>query len=70
MGNLAHFMHKIALFNNSMGLKPEQGAEPPGPLTLTNLQLQQQLQQQLQHCFSDIAARFSIQSIILMSFIL
>ena len=29
VGNLAHFLHKIALFINSRGLKPEQGAEPP-----------------------------------------
>jgi len=35
-GNLAHFMHKITLFFiNSRGLKPEKGAEPHGPLTLT-----------------------------------
>ena len=33
--NLAHFMHKIALFINSRGLKPEQGGlRPLAPLTL------------------------------------
>ena len=43
MGNLAHFMHKRTLFNmdntifslTAGGLKPEQGAEPLGSLTLT-----------------------------------
>jgi len=35
VGNLVHFMHKITLFINSRGLKPEQGAEPPFLLTLT-----------------------------------
>ena len=57
MGNLAHFEHKRTLFNmdntivsltsgayaTAGGLKPEQGAELPGPLTLLLLTIRKAL---------------------------
>ena len=41
MGNLAHFMHKIALFHQQQGgSNQSRGAQPPDPLTLTTGQQQ------------------------------
>jgi len=58
MGNLAHLCTKTLFHNNSRGLKPEHGAELPGPLTLIIVLQSPELLSPTLHASSTILGQF------------